>query len=55
MRREFNVVDIVQALEPQSQRNLLETEMREVNTSDHFQNNNGVSFNDAIVAPVALY
>jgi hypothetical protein len=55
MRREFNVVDIVQALEPQSQRNLLETEIREVNTTDHFQSNNGVSFNDAIVAPVALH
>jgi hypothetical protein len=55
MRREFNVLDIVQALEPQSQRNLLETEKREVNTTDHFQNDNGVSFNDAIIAPVALH
>jgi hypothetical protein len=55
MRRDFNVLDIVQALEPQSQGNLLETEMREVNATDHFQNNNGASFNDAIVAPVALH
>jgi hypothetical protein len=55
MRRDFNVMDIVQDLEPQSQGDLLETEMREVNTTDHFQNNNGASFNDAIVAPVALH
>jgi hypothetical protein len=53
MRREFNVLDVVQALEPQSQRNLLDTKSREVNATDHFQNNNGVSFNGAIVAPVA--
>ncbi|MDR2103905.1 MAG: hypothetical protein LBP42_07380 [Treponema sp.] len=35
MRREFNVLDIVQALEPQSQSNLLTTEIREVNSAEH--------------------
>jgi hypothetical protein len=54
MRREFNVLEIVRALEPQSQANLLESEMREVNSAEQSHNDNGAHFNDAIVAPVAL-
>jgi hypothetical protein len=53
MRREFNVLEIVQVLEPQSQTDLLENEIREINTTDHSQNSKCISFNDAIVAPVA--
>jgi hypothetical protein len=53
MRREFNVLEIVQALEPQSQIDLLESEMREINTAEHSQTNECIASNDAIVAPVA--
>jgi hypothetical protein len=55
MRRDFNVLEIIQALEPQSQINLLKSEMREVNSGQQFQDNNNISFNNTLVAPVALH
>jgi hypothetical protein len=55
MRREFNVLEIVQALEPQSQGNLLKSEVLEVSNSSYSQNTDNKFFNDAIVAPVALH
>jgi hypothetical protein len=55
MRRDYNVLEIVQALEPQSQADLLESEMREVASTQHSQDNGNAPSNDAFVAPVALH
>lgn len=55
MRREFSVLEVIEALKPQSQADLLESKEKIVNTSikNDDPTEQGSSFNDAIITPVA--